>query len=95
MRPRKVTDQKHDPVAQILEVLHLANNHRMAEVNVRRSGVETGFDRQRCACLPGPPQSIGKLFLAYDLDRPLAQIGHLFFDRQRFEVFVHRNFVSQ
>ena len=38
---------------ELLEVPHLSNEHRVAEVNVRRGGIEPGFDAQGFACLLG------------------------------------------
>jgi hypothetical protein len=36
-------------MAQVLKVAHLAQNHRVAQVDVRRRGVEPDLDRQRPA----------------------------------------------
>ena len=44
-----IADQEDDGVAQVLEVLHLAQQDGVAQVQVGRGGVEAGFDAQRPA----------------------------------------------
>jgi hypothetical protein len=39
-----VADEKDNRVAQILEVLHLAQEDGVAQVKVRSGGIEAGFD---------------------------------------------------
>ena len=43
-RPREVADHEDDPVTRVLEVAHLAEDHRVAEVDVGRGRVEADFD---------------------------------------------------
>ena len=46
---REVADDEDDAVAEVLEVLHLADQHRVAEVEIGRGGVEADLDDQRAA----------------------------------------------
>ena len=48
-----VADQEDDGVAQILEMLHLAQQHGVAQVQIGRGGIEAGFHAQRAAGLRG------------------------------------------
>ncbi len=44
-----VADEEDDGVAEILEVLELADEHGVAQVQVGRGGIKAGFDAQRLA----------------------------------------------
>ena len=46
-----VADQEDHGVAQILEVLHLAEQDGVAQVQIGRGGIEAGLDAQRAALL--------------------------------------------
>ena len=48
-----IADQKNDRVAQILKVLHLAQQHGVAQVQIGRRGIEAGLHAQRTAGLQG------------------------------------------
>ena len=48
-----VADEEDDGVAELLEVAQLADEHRVAEVEVGRGGVEAGLDAQRDAGVAG------------------------------------------
>src|SRR5690606_29433835 len=45
--PREIADQKHDLVAQLLELPQFIEQHCMPEVQIRGGLVETGLDDQR------------------------------------------------
>jgi hypothetical protein len=45
----EVADQEDDLVAELLEPAHLVDQHRVADVQVRRRRVEAGLDHQRPA----------------------------------------------
>ena len=47
----KVPDQKNDFMTQILELLHLLDQHRVTEVQIRRRGIEAGLDSEGAAAL--------------------------------------------
>ena len=40
----EVANQENDVVAEVLKLPHLVEQHRVPEVQIRRGGVETGFD---------------------------------------------------
>ena len=44
-----VADQEDHGMAEILKVLQLANQNRVAEMEIRRGGIEAGFHAQRAA----------------------------------------------
>jgi hypothetical protein len=47
--PGKVSDHEHDLVATVLELAHLVQKYRMAEVQVGRCGIKAGLDHERAA----------------------------------------------
>jgi hypothetical protein len=49
--PGAVADEEDDGVAQILEVLQLADEHGVAQVQVGRGGIEAGLDAHGLARL--------------------------------------------
>jgi len=65
----KSPDQKHHLVAQVLKLFHLLQQHRVAEMQVRRGGIEAGLDSKRLACFNGFLQSAGQVFFVDDLRR--------------------------
>ena len=67
-------------MAEILEVLHLAQEDGVAEVEVGRGGVEAGFDAEGAALLGGVDQPLAEVFFADDLRHALAQVRELFVD---------------
>ena len=73
-------------MAQILKVLHLAHQHGVAEMNVRRRRIETGLHTKWFAGLLCSFEFLDELFLADDLDRAFADVLELFGDRDGFEV---------
>ena len=70
--PVKSPIEEDDPVARVLEVLHLAQEHRVAEMDVGRRGVEAHFDRQRA-----PGDLAGELPLLDEVDGAAAQMRDL------------------
>ena len=44
--PGKVADQKHDVVAEVLQLPQLVDQDRMSQMQVGRGRIETGFDAQ-------------------------------------------------
>ena len=78
--PGHVADQENDGVAQILEVLHLAQQHGVAQVQIGRGRVEAGLDAQFAAGFGGLDQAFAQVFFADDLRHAFAQVGELFVD---------------
>ncbi len=44
---REIADQENHPVAQILEVFHLAQQHSVPEVQIRSGGIKAHLHCQR------------------------------------------------
>ncbi len=76
-----VTDEEDDGVAHVLEMLELANEHGMAQVQVGGSGIKAGLDAQRFAGLQGLFEALTQIALTNDFDRTFAEVGQLFIDR--------------
>ncbi len=53
---REIADQEDHLMAQILQLAHLVQDDRVAEVQVRRGRVQAELDAQRCAALLGTRQ---------------------------------------
>ena len=69
--PGEVADHEDDAVAEILEVLHLADQHGVAEVQIGRRGVEADLDHQ-----PPAERELGFQRLGgHDVDGPARQAG--------------------
>src|SRR5262249_47039318 len=68
-----IADQEDHGVAEILKVLHLAKQHRVAQVQVGRGGVESGFDTQRTADL----EALDEVLLADDFGHTFLEVGDL------------------
>ena len=62
-------------MAQVLEVLHLAQQHGVAEMQVRRGGIEAGFHAQRLALLD---EALPQVLFADQFRQALLQIDDLF-----------------
>ena len=72
-----VADQEDHRVAQVLEVLQLADQHGVAEVQVGRGGIESGLDAQRLAGLAGVFQALAQIRFANDLGSALLDVVEL------------------
>jgi len=59
----EVADQEDHLVAQILQLSHLVEHHRVADVNVRRRGIQSELDAQGPACGFGSGQLLDPLIL--------------------------------
>ncbi len=64
-------------MAEVLELTHLVQQHRVAQVQVRRGGVEAGLDAQRAAFL----QARAQILELEDLVGTAADQGKGFFNR--------------
>ncbi len=73
-----IADQKNDGVTQILKVFHLAQQHGVAQVQIRSGGIESGFHAQRTAGLGGFGEARAQVFFTDDLREALFQIRELF-----------------
>ncbi len=77
----KIADQKDDGVAEVLKMLELAQQHRVAEMQVGRGRIKAGFDAQRLAGRAGFLQLGGQLGFFDDLRRAFLDVGELLFNR--------------
>ncbi len=77
-----VADDQHDPVAEVLELAQLAQHHRVAEVDVRRGGVDAELDAQRPPGFAGGRELLRESSLGKARDgvagevRRLLGVGH-------------------
>src|SRR5256885_13696774 len=76
--PRKIANQKDCGMPEILEMLQLAEDHRMAKVQVRRSRVHAEFHAKRLTSLQRPFKFRAKVRLANDFRGALLEISKLF-----------------
>ena len=76
-----VADEEDDGVAHVLEVLELADEHGVAQVQVGRGGIEAGLDAQRLAGLQRLFEALAQIALTNDFDRTFAQVGQLLVNR--------------
>ena len=77
----EVADQEDDLVAQVLEVLELAHQHGVAQVQVGRGRVETGLHAQGAAGLTRLLEALAQIGDADDLRRAFLQVVQLFVNR--------------
>ena len=63
-------------MTEILEVLHLPDQHRVAEMQIGRRRVEADLDDER----PAERQPSAKVVQPDDVDAPLSQAGDLLLD---------------
>src|SRR6267154_1753299 len=81
---RKIANQENSSVAKVLKVFELAEDYRVAEMNVRGRGVDAEIHTQR---LPGFQRffEFGFQFGFWnDFGDAFFQVGELFFDRFEF-----------
>jgi len=65
-------------MSQILEMLHLAEQNGVAEVQVRRSRVEAGFDAQGTAFFGAENNALPEILFADQLGEAFFQVKKLF-----------------
>ena len=80
-QPGHVADQKDDLMPEILKMLHLAQQNRVAQVQVGRGGIEAGLDAKRTAVGCGLLQALAQVFLANELGQAFLDVGELFVHR--------------
>ena len=76
---RHIADQKDHSVPKILEMLHLAEQDRVAQVQVGRGWIEAGLNTQR----PTERKSFAQILLANQFGQALLQVCKLFFNRDQ------------
>ena len=59
----EIPDKEHHMVAQVLELAQLVDQYRVAQVQIRRGGVESGLYPQG----PASGEALGELLLDEDL----------------------------
>jgi hypothetical protein len=62
---------------QILEMLELAQQHRVTQMQIGRGRVEPCFDAERAAFAGAPYDALAKVSLANQFGKALADIGKL------------------
>ena len=77
----EVADQEDDGVAEILKMLELAQQHGVAEMQVGRSGIESGFDPQRFAGGQRLFEFRAQFRLPNDFRGAFLDVGELFVNR--------------
>ena len=65
-------------MAEVLKVFHLAQEHGVAQVQVRRGGVEAGLDAKLAARFGGLDEALAQVLFADDLRHAFPQVGELF-----------------
>ena len=80
----EITDQKDGLMAEILKLLHLLQQNRVAKMKVRRRGVEARLDSKRTACFNGFLQLQGEFFFINDFGRPSVNNFQLFLNGKHF-----------
>jgi hypothetical protein len=70
-------------MTEVLEVFHLPEQDGVAEVQIGRGRIETGFDAERPIRFRSRQEALAQLFLADNLGEPLLYICELFFDRRK------------
>ena len=78
----KIADQKDDRVAEVLKMLELAQEHGVAEMEIGRGRIESGFYAQRLAGSKRLLQLGTKLGLLHNFGRALLDVGELFVNRR-------------
>jgi hypothetical protein len=80
--PGEVADQEDHPMSEVLEMPHLAQQHRVTEVQVRRGRVEPGLHHQRLAGARAALELLAQLRLLDQVDGAAAQQSELLVDRR-------------
>ena len=84
-QPGHVADQKDDGMAQVLKVLHLAQQDGVAKVQVGRGGIKAGFHPQRTVVLQGGGQALAQIFFANQFGEALFQVRQLLLNRRKWQ----------
>ncbi len=77
----EISDQKDNGVPQVLEVLHLADQDGMSQVDVGGGGIKAGLDQQGFSRFGGAGDLFLEILFADDLQRPFSEQIELFADR--------------
>jgi hypothetical protein len=64
---RHITNQEDNRVPEILEVLHLPQQHSMSEVKIGSCGIEAGLNAKR----PSKRKAIAQVFLTNEFSKAL------------------------
>ncbi len=73
----EIADQKDHRMAKVLEVLHLANEHGVAEVQIWRGRIEPHFHDQRPPRLLRPIELALQVVAADDVHAAFGEVGQL------------------
>jgi len=74
-QPGHIADEKNHRVAEVLKVFHLAQQHGVAQVQVRCGRIEADFDAQFAAGFGGCGQPLAEILFANDLHHAFPQVG--------------------
>ena len=77
----EVADQEDDLVAEVLEVAHLAQDHRVAEVQVGRGRVEADLDLQLAAGLAALLEALREVLARDQVHGAAGEVVELLLDR--------------
>ena len=77
----EIADEENGGVALVLELLELAQHDGVAEVQIRRGGIDAEIDAQRFAGLRGLLELGLEFVFADDFGGAFAQVLELFFNR--------------
>src|SRR5260221_5105963 len=72
--PGEIPDEKNHRVAQVLEMLELANEHCVPHVKIRRRGIKARLHSHRFAGLEGILQALAQLAIMDELRRRLLVV---------------------
>ena len=78
----EVADQKDDGVAEVLKVFELAQEHRVAEMQVGRGGIKSGLDPKWLARGASFLQLGAEFALANNFRRAFLDVSQLFVNRE-------------
>src|SRR5205823_4619130 len=88
----EISNQKDADMAEILKMFHLPDQHRVADMNIRRGRIKACLDAQRRPGALRALQFFEQLFFTNDVDRAAADMLELFLNRDCFEIS-HRLFI--
>ena len=80
MSPVKSPTTKTTRVPEILKVLHLADEHRVTEVQIRRGRIEADLDQQRPSCFFEALEFGAQFRGSHHVHAPLREVMQLFVD---------------